>query len=79
MIDPNVLDQLTKSISDKLPDSFKLLQSDLEKNIKASLQAVFREMDLVTRDEFDIQSALLARTVEKLQALEKQLSELEKH
>jgi BMFP domain-containing protein YqiC len=78
MIDPNVLDQLTKSISDKLPDSFKLLQSDIEKNIKASLQAVFREMDLVTRDEFDIQAALLARTVEKLHTLERQLSELEK-
>ena len=77
MIDPNVLDKLTKSISDSLPDSVKLLQADIEKNIRASLQAVFRDMDLVTRDEFDIQSALLARTVEKLQKLEQQLKELD--
>ena len=77
MIDPNVLDQLTKRLSDSVPDSFKVLQSDLEKNIKASIQAVFRDMDLVTRDEFDIQAALLSRTAEKLKKLEDRLTELE--
>jgi len=77
MIDPNVLDQLTKRLSDSVPDSFKLLQNDLEKNIKASIQAVFRDMDLVTRDEFDVQAALLARTAEKLKQLEARLKELE--
>ena len=78
MIDPNVLDQLTKSISDNIPDSFKLMQYDLEKNIKASLQALFRDMDLVSRDEFDLQAALLARTLEKLKELEARLADLEK-
>jgi len=77
MIDPNVLDQLTKRLSDSVPDSFKLLQHDLEKNIKASIQAVFRDMDLVTRDEFDVQAALLARTAEKLKQLQARLKELE--
>lgn len=79
MIDPNVLDQLTKSISDNIPDSFKLLQSDLEKNIKASLQSLFRDMDLVSRDEFDLQAAVLARTLEKLKELENRLDKLEKY
>ncbi|MDH5425872.1 MAG: accessory factor UbiK family protein [Gammaproteobacteria bacterium] len=77
MIDPNVLDQLTKRLSDSIPDSFKLLQHDLEKNIKASIQSVFRDMDLVTRDEFDIQAALLSRTAEKLKQLEQKLTDLE--
>lgn len=77
MIDPNVLDQLTKRLSDSVPDSFKVLQHDVEKNIKASVQAVFRDMDLVTRDEFDIQAALLSRTAQKLKQLEQRLAELE--
>ena len=79
MIDPNVLDQLTKSISDNIPDGLKLLQHDLEKNIKATLQGLFRDMDLVSRDEFDLQAALLARTLEKLKDLEARLVDLEKN
>jgi len=78
MIDPNVLDELTKRISDNLPDSVKTLQLDLEKNIKASVQGLFREMDLVTRDEFNLQTAVLERVNEKLKKLEARLSELEK-
>jgi len=78
MIDPNVLDELTKRISDNLPDSVKTLQLDLEKNIKASVQGLFREMDLVTRDEFDLQTAVLERVNEKLKKLEAQITELEK-
>lgn len=78
MIDPNVLDQLTKRLSDSIPDSIKLLQGDLEKNFKATIQAIFNDMNLVSRDEFDIQAALLARTVEKLKQLEERVNELEK-
>ncbi len=78
MIDPNVLDELTKRISDNLPDSVKTLQLDLEKNIKASIQGLFREMDLVTRDEFDLQTAVLERVNEKLKKIEVRLTELEK-
>lgn len=77
MIDPNVLDQLTKRLSDSVPDSFKVLQGDLEKNFKTTIQGIFNEMNLVSRDEFDIQAALLARTVEKLKALEERVKHLE--
>ncbi|MCK5334919.1 MAG: accessory factor UbiK family protein [Gammaproteobacteria bacterium] len=78
MIDPNVLDQLTNRLSDSIPDSFKLLQGDLEKNFKATIQSLFNDMNLVSRDEFDIQAALLARTVEKLKLMEERINELEK-
>lgn len=78
MIDPSVLEQLTKRLSDNIPDSFKLLQSDVEKNIRATIQSLFSEMDLVSRDEFDIQAALLSRTTEKLKQLEARIAELEK-
>lgn len=51
---------------------------DIEKNIRAMLAATFARLDLVTREEFDIQSEVLARTREKLLRLEARLAELEK-
>jgi hypothetical protein len=53
------------------------LQADLEKNFHALLQAGFARMDLVTRQEFDVQQGVLARTRARLEALEKQVAELE--
>lgn len=50
---------------------------DIEKNLKASLAAWLARLDLVTREEFDVQAQVLARTREKLQALEARLAELE--
>ncbi len=51
---------------------------DIERNVKAMLSSMFARMDLVTREEFDVQSAVLARTREQLNKLEAQLAELEK-
>ena len=53
------------------------MQEDLESNIHALLQGALSRMNLVTREEFDVQSALLQRTREKLEKLEKLLNELE--
>lgn len=50
---------------------------DLEKNLRASMTAMFARMDLVTREEFDVQAQVLARTREQLQALETRLARLE--
>jgi BMFP domain-containing protein YqiC len=50
---------------------------DLEKNMRASMTAMFARMDLVTREEFDVQAQVLARTREQLQALETRLSKLD--
>ena len=71
----NTFDDLTKKITDLIPGN---LQHDIESNIKALLQSSLSKMNLVTREEFDIQSALLTRTRDKLDQLEKQLAELEK-
>ena len=55
-----------------------LIKPDIEKNVRATLNTAFTKMELVTREEFDIQASLLSRTREKLEALQKKLSEMEK-
>jgi BMFP domain-containing protein YqiC len=75
--DPKQLDDLTDRLVGLLPKGVVEMQKDVEKNVRAMLQSTFAKMDLVTREEFDIQSAVLARTREKLEKLEKQVAELE--
>ena len=53
------------------------MQDELQKNFRAALTAGLSRLDLVTREEFDIQASVLARTREKLELLEKQIGELE--
>jgi ubiquinone biosynthesis accessory factor UbiK len=78
VIDPNLLNELARKISNLLPGDVTALKQDLEKNIRALLQSTFQKLDLVTREEFDVQTAVLARTREKLEALEKRLQAWEK-
>jgi len=75
MLDPKIFEELNSKLSALVAAS---PARDIEKNVKALLASVFEKMDLVTREEFDIQSALLARTREKLTALEARVAELEK-
>jgi len=77
-LDPKKLDELARGVLDKLPAGFQTLQQDMEKNLRAALQATLAKMELVTRDEFDVQSAVLQRSREKLEALEARVAELEK-
>ena len=77
MIDPKMFDDVAKRLGDSLPGGLKLLRDDLEKNFRAVLQSALGKMDLVTREEFDVQSQLLARTRAKLEQLEKEVAELE--
>jgi ubiquinone biosynthesis accessory factor UbiK len=78
VIDPKLLNDLAQKIANLLPADLTALKQDLEKNIRALLQGTFQKLDLVTREEFDVQTAVLARTREKLEALEKRLQEWEK-
>lgn len=78
MIDPKIFDEMAKKLAGLIPQSAQDAQHDLKKNIKAVLQNRLAKLDLVTREEFDTQSAVLQRTREKLEALEKQIVELEK-
>ena len=77
MIEKSVLDDLVKRVGDTLPEGLKFLQEDMEKNIRTALEAGLSHLDLVTRDEFDLQTAVLARTREKLEQLEKIVSQME--
>jgi len=72
----NVFDDIAKKITGLLPENISQLQSDFESNVKAAVQNGLAKMNLVTREEFDIQTALLERSREKLDQLEKQLSRL---
>jgi BMFP domain-containing protein YqiC len=76
-LDPKKLDELARGVMDKLPSGFQTLQDDMEKNLRAALQSTLSKLELVTRDEFDVQAAVLQRTREKLEALEARIAELE--
>ncbi len=78
MIDRNVMDDLAGKISALVPPGMKDIQDDVEKNIRGVVQSAFARMELVTREEFDVQSEVLSRTRTKLDLLEKQVVELEK-
>ncbi len=77
MIDPKVLEDMARRLADALPPGLRQFQSDMERNAHAVLQSAFARMDLVTREEFDVQRGVLARTREKLAALEARLAQLE--
>lgn len=77
MIDFRLLDELSQRLGAMLPPSVGEARADLQKNFRAALQAGLTRMDLVTREEFEVQQAVLLRTREKLEALEKRLGELE--
>jgi ubiquinone biosynthesis accessory factor UbiK len=70
------LEELAKSLFSTLPSSLKNLEHDIQAQFKDILQAAFTRMDLVTRDEFDVQIKVLARTREKIDALQSQVSAL---
>lgn len=79
MKDKNFLNDLASRLSKALPDSVQKMQKDLEKNFHVILQSAFNKMDLVTRDEFDAQTKVLARSRKKIEELEASVKALEKH
>ena len=77
MVNRDALHDLAGRITSLLPDHMQQIQDDLESNIHGLLQNTLSKMNLVTREEFDVQTALLERTRDKLERLEQRLSELE--
>jgi BMFP domain-containing protein YqiC len=75
--DPRLLDDLARRLASAVPEGVVALRRDLEQNFKPVLQSGLARLDLVTREEFDVQAAVLRRTREKLVALEERLKELE--
>lgn len=78
MLDSTRLDDLARRLAGSVPESLRALGRDLEDNFRAVLQAQLSKLELVNRQEFDVQAALLARTREKLAALEQRLAALER-
>jgi len=79
MVEPKTIDDLVRKVSALMPASVGQFQDDIEKNLKAGLQGVLQKMDLVTREEYEVQTALLARTREKLELLDAKLKQLEEN
>jgi BMFP domain-containing protein YqiC len=71
------LDDLARRLAESVPEGVRSFGRDLEANFKAVLQAQLSKLDLVSRQEFDVQAALLVRTQAMLASLEARLKELE--
>ena len=72
------IEELARRLADALPDSVRAVRKDAEENFRSVLKSGLEKLDLVTREEFDVQEAVLQRTREKLDALAKKLEDLEK-
>lgn len=77
MFDPKQLDDLARRLVAQLPAGLQTLQEDVNRGLRATLEAGLNRLELVTREEFDVQAAVLARTRAKLDAMERRLAELE--
>lgn len=77
MLDPKKLEQVARQIQNVLPQGIKDFGDDIDKKIRTVLQSQLNKLDLVNREEFDVQTQVLLRTREKLNRLEQRLNELE--
>ncbi len=76
MIDTKKINDLVTRLTEALPPGIKQIPEDMEKTFRTIIQSGLSKMDLVTREEFDAQSKVLARTREKLEMLEKRINTL---
>ena len=77
MIDFEKLDELARRLSSLVPPGLRDGREELQENFKAVLQSGLAKLDLVTREEFEVQRAVLLRTREKLEALQQAVAQLE--
>ena len=77
MFDTKTIDDMASKLAGVLPPALHTVKEDLEKTFKAILQSALGKMDLVTREEFEVQKLVLAKTRANLEALEKRVAALE--
>lgn len=77
MFDPKFIDDLSQRLHASLPEGMRVLQQDVERNLRAAVQAALGRLDLVTREEFEVQAKVLARTRAQLDALSRRIAVLE--
>lgn len=76
-MDAKLIEELARKLAGSLPPGMRAVREDIEQNFRAVLQAGLTRMDLVTREEFEVQQRVLERSREKLAALESRIAELE--
>lgn len=76
-MDMKPIEELARKLVESVPPGVRAMQADMEKNFRALLEAGLTRMNLVTREEFDVQQKVLERTREKLTALEAEVRALE--
>lgn len=74
---PNKIDELIQQVISALPEDVQQMKQGFEKNLRSAMNATLAKMDLVNREEFDVQAALLARTRALLEEMEEKINQLE--
>ncbi|AKA38286.1 ubiquinone biosynthesis accessory factor UbiK [Yersinia ruckeri] len=77
MIDPKKIEQIARQVHESMPKGIREFGDDVEKKIRQVLQSQLTRLDLVNREDFDVQTQVLLRTREKLAMLEQRMGELE--
>lgn len=77
MFNPQKLEEIAKQVSDAMPEGVKSFGNEIDRKIKQVLQSQLGKLDMVSREEFDVQTHVLLRTREKLNAMEEKLTQLE--
>jgi len=77
MLDAKKIEEFAEKFSQSIPSGAKAFKEDIESSFKQVLQSAIAKMDLVTREEFDVQKKVLAKTREKIESLEKAIAKLE--
>lgn len=78
MFDPKAIEDIASKFAESIPPGLNNLKEDMEKNFHVILQSALGKLDLVTREEFEVQKAVLAKTRAKLELLEDTVAALEK-
>ena len=77
MIDPKKIEQIARQVHESMPKGLREFGDDIEKKVRQVIQSQLTRLDVVSREEFDVQTQVLLRTREKLALLEQRISELE--
>lgn len=77
MIDPKKIEQLARQVHESMPKGLREFGDDIEKKVRQVIQSQLTRLDVVSREEFDVQTQVLLRTREKLALLEQRISDLE--
>ena len=75
MFDNKIFDDVSKKLFDSLPESLKSVEKDIQQKFKTVLTSTFDKLDLVTREEFEVQKKVLAKTRKKIDAIEQELKD----